>query len=262
MDEHHGFCENSTVIAVKLALVVATALLLAGCVVELPDFPDHPYDDQRTDSDADERWEKAGEDPAPSESSPEYGEESEDEGLACYEYEVVCEGECADTLYDPDHCGGCGSPCAAGGTCMDGQCYFIDDIADMVEAVNEARAEQQHCGERGTYPAVGPVIGHQLLHEAALAHAEDMRDNEFFSHTGSDGSRFSDRIYRTDYQGFATGENLAGGGREAQGVVQRWLDSDGHCANLMNSSANEVGVGYVDGGQYGTLWVLKTANSG
>ena len=51
------------------------------------------------------------------------------------------------------------------------------------------------------------------------------------------------------------GENLAGGNATAEATMQQWLDSDGHCANLMNPAFTELGVGYFPGGPYTTLWV-------
>jgi uncharacterized protein YkwD len=100
-----------------------------------------------------------------------------------------------------------------------------------------------------------PLQGDSHLNEAAQAHAIDMGENDFFSHTGSDGSSFVDRVRRTDYSGFPMGENIAGGGAVPAGVVQRWIDSDGHCRNLMNPQATKLGVGYVADGPYGSSWV-------
>jgi len=93
------------------------------------------------------------------------------------------------------------------------------------------------------------------LNLAAQAHAADMSTNSFFSHTGSDGSNFVQRIGRTAFAGTPIGENIAAGQRSAADVVAGWVESDGHCRNLMNPQATKIGIGYTTGGPYGTLWV-------
>ena len=58
------------------------------------------------------------------------------------------------------------------------------------------------------------------------------------------------------YNGGTWGENIAAGyGTPAQ-VVQGWLDSDGHCSNMLNPSFSLIGIGYADvqGSQYGSYW--------
>ena len=147
-----------------------------------------------------------------------------------------------------------------GESCEEGLCPDEAIIEGVLQAVNEARSSETDCGQYGVLPAVGPVTGDALLHQASHAHTIDMRDNDFFSHTGSDGSSFSQRINDTGYSGSPVGENIAGGGTEPAGVVARWIDSDGHCRNIMNGSANQIGVGYVSGGQWGSLWTLKLAS--
>ncbi len=117
----------------------------------------------------------------------------------------------------------------------------------------------QDCRSEGQWSATGPVEGHELLHLAAQIHADDMADNDFFNHTGSDGSSFSQRIYDTGYNGSPMAENIAAGGTDPASIVDRWLDSDGHCRNLMIPTATEIGVGFTYGGNWGTLWVLKVA---
>lgn len=168
-----------------------------------------------------------------------------------------CDGECIDVSSDGEHCGSCWDACLSGYICVDGDCHADEKIARMEVAINEARSTETDCNSEGVYPAAGPVQGHPLLHEAAQVHADDMAENDFFSHTGSDDSSFSQRIAATGYPGSARAENIAAGGSEPEAIVQRWLDSDGHCRNLMNSSVNEFGLGFSLGGQWGSFWVLK-----
>ena len=131
----------------------------------------------------------------------------------------------------------------------------LTEVDGVLAATNQWRASGADCGQYGTMDPAPPLQGDSHLNEAAQAHAIDMGENDFFSHTGSDGSSFVDRVRRTDYSGFPMGENIAGGGAVPAGVVQRWIDSDGHCRNLMNPQATKLGVGYVADGPYGSSWV-------
>ena len=166
-----------------------------------------------------------------------------------------CDGACVDTTSSALHCGGCNSPCAGGMACVDSMCVNVTEVEGVLLATNEARASGANCGVYGSFGPAPALQGDPNLHIAAQAHAEDMAINNFFSHTGSDGSSFSQRVGRTDYQGFPMGENIAAGQQSPSGVVSSWIDSDGHCRNLMNPDATRIGIGFAVGGPYGTLWV-------
>lgn len=141
--------------------------------------------------------------------------------------------------------------------CVGGNSESSEEVDGVVSAVNDARSEEQDCGEFGEMPAVDPVDAHPDLNAAAQGHADDMAENDFFDHTGSDGSSFSERIDESGYPGSPLAENIAGGATEPEAVVDQWLESGGHCRNLMLEQADEIGVGYAEGGDFGTLWVLK-----
>jgi uncharacterized protein YkwD len=71
-----------------------------------------------------------------------------------------------------------------------------------------------------------------------------MANNNFFSHTGSDGQSVGYRATQAGYTWSAVGENIAAGiPYSAVGaVMQGWIDSPGHCANLMRSNYTELGA--------------------
>jgi uncharacterized protein YkwD len=50
------------------------------------------------------------------------------------------------------------------------------------------------------------------------------------------------------------GENIAAGQRTPQEVVNSWMNSPGHRANILNRNYTKIGVGYASGGEYGTYW--------
>ena len=179
---------------------------------------------------------------------------TEDEALMCPVGEL-CDGECVDTNMDNDHCGACGNACMGAMVCVDGGCAAVGEVEGVWVQTNQARAMGADCGVYGQYAPASPLELDPELNEAAQAHAMDMSLNNFFSHTGSDGSSFVTRIQRTDFSGQPIGENIAAGQQSPAQAVDGWVDSDGHCRNLMNPDATKIGIGYTTGGPYGTLWV-------
>jgi len=132
---------------------------------------------------------------------------------------------------------------------------------NMVEFINQARAEARTCGDEH-YPAAPPVAWDDLLADAAMAHSTDMAENDFFSHTGSDGGSVSDRIVAAGYDYATYGENIYLGVNSSEEAVDGWLESPGHCANIMNPDVTEVGAAAALGedGDCGTLyWTLVLA---
>jgi uncharacterized protein YkwD len=131
---------------------------------------------------------------------------------------------------------------------------------EMLTLVNNARAQTRSCGGMSYQPA--PALAWNCrLENAGVAHSSSMAENGFFSHTGQDGSDPGDRISAAGYNWSTYGENIAAGYKDAQTVMDGWLTSPGHCANIMNSSFTEVGVGLVkkDSGSYSTYWTQDFA---
>jgi uncharacterized protein YkwD len=82
------------------------------------------------------------------------------------------------------------------------------------------------------------------LNAASLGHSRDMALQDFFSHTGRDGSAPWDRAREVGYEARTMAENIAAGYSTPEQVVQGWINSAGHRANLLNASFRELGVGY------------------
>jgi uncharacterized protein YkwD len=112
-----------------------------------------------------------------------------------------------------------------------------------LQLVNAARAQQRKCG-RNTFQAVPPLKLNPALERAALAHAKDMANHSLFEHRGFDGSQPADRVTRTGYEWRTVGENIAAGAPDIDSVVQGWLQSPGHCSNIMGAQYREMGVAY------------------
>jgi uncharacterized protein YkwD len=84
-----------------------------------------------------------------------------------------------------------------------------------------------------------------MLTRAALIHAQDMAAHDHFEHEGTDGSTPSQRISRVGYKWRTAAENIALGPTTAAQVVDGWLNSPGHCVNIMAPHSTEMGIAYV-----------------
>lgn len=113
----------------------------------------------------------------------------------------------------------------------------------VLAAVNRARAGERHCGTR-FFPAAPALAWNDTLAATAHAHSADMAAQRYLNHTGKDGRMVAERAAAAGYQASRIGENIAAGQASAAEVVQGWLDSPGHCANLMNEDFSEMGAAY------------------
>jgi uncharacterized protein YkwD len=125
----------------------------------------------------------------------------------------------------------------------------------MLTQVNAARSQSRSCGSEN-YPAAAALSWHCTLEDVAYAHSRDMGDHNFFSHTGSDGLTVGDRVSNAGYDWSAAGENIAAGQQTIDSVMAAWLDSPGHCANIMRPLFTEFGMASysVTGSDYRIYW--------
>jgi uncharacterized protein YkwD len=115
--------------------------------------------------------------------------------------------------------------------------------ARVLALVNAARAEGRRCGRDRFEPAHALALS-DTLNAAASGHAWDMAARGETGHRGSDGGYAADRITRAGYTWRAVAENVAAGQPDADTVVAAWLDSPGHCANLMGPYFTEMGIAF------------------
>ncbi|WP_188708647.1 CAP domain-containing protein [Polaromonas eurypsychrophila] len=116
--------------------------------------------------------------------------------------------------------------------------------ARILALVNAARAQPRHCG-KDLFVAVPPLLHQSLLTEVAAGHAADMAQHSYFNHTARDGSTVDVRVTRAGYRWRSIGENLAAGQATPELAVQSWLNSPGHCANIMSPAFVEMGSAFV-----------------
>ncbi|MGF0173966.1 CAP domain-containing protein [Streptomyces sp. Marseille-Q5077] len=116
--------------------------------------------------------------------------------------------------------------------------------AEVVDLTNRERARA------GLRPlAVDPALG-----TAAQAYSADMAARAFYSHTSPEGSQPWDRAAAAGSRMRSIGENIACGQRSSGEVVEGWMNSPGHRANILKRDFTHIGIGFAGGGPAGTYW--------
>ncbi|CAE6944463.1 Allergen V5/TPX-1 family protein [Ectopseudomonas oleovorans] len=113
----------------------------------------------------------------------------------------------------------------------------------LLMAINRARAQARHCGAQA-FGAADPLAWNAPLGSAAESHSRAMANDNFFAHQGRDGRTPGDRAELAGYGGGRVGENIAAALDTPAKVVEGWLASPGHCANIMNPEYSELGAAY------------------
>ena len=113
---------------------------------------------------------------------------------------------------------------------------------EVIRLVNEIRVQN----------GLSALTYNWELSRVARYKSQDMVDNRYFSHTSPTyGTPFQMiRSFGLSYR--SAGENIAYGQRTPQAVVNAWMNSSGHRANILSSSYTQIGVGYVANGHYWT----------
>ena len=136
-----------------------------------------------------------------------------------------------------------------------GSCSLSATQQALLDAHNQARATARSCG--GTHYSVAPALTWNCkLAAAAHKHSQDMATNNFMDHTGSDGSSPGDRIAAEGYNFSYWAENVAAGYTTVDQVMNAWLNSSGHCSNIMSQNVTELGADLVtnSNSSYSTYW--------
>ncbi|SDQ79370.1 Uncharacterized conserved protein YkwD, contains CAP (CSP/antigen 5/PR1) domain [Pseudomonas sp. UC 17F4] len=113
----------------------------------------------------------------------------------------------------------------------------------VLEMINTARSQARQCGGQA-FNATTALAWNTTLAGAAESHTRAMANNNFFDHKDRDGRTPGDRAELAGYAGQQVGENIAAGQDTPRKVVDGWLASPGHCANLMNPQFSELGAAY------------------
>ena len=124
--------------------------------------------------------------------------------------------------------------------------------AEMLNAVNAVRAQNGAAAVRAC-PA---------LDRSAQGYAELMARTGTFSHTGPDGTQPWDRMRAAGYSYRAASENIAYGYASVASVMDGWVKSSGHFANLISKSVTDAGFGQAADSQGRIYWVQNFGAGG
>lgn len=115
---------------------------------------------------------------------------------------------------------------------------------EILELVNTERSKQ----------GLKALTLSSKLTSVANTKAKDMADNNYFDHNSPTyGSPFEMlQTFGVEYS--YAGENIAAGQQSSEAVMNSWMNSSGHRANILNKNYTQLGVGHVTGGSYGTYW--------
>ncbi|GAA4578464.1 hypothetical protein GCM10023194_01400 [Planotetraspora phitsanulokensis] len=133
---------------------------------------------------------------------------------------------------------------STGGSSSGGSSSGVGTAVEQ-EVVRLTNAERAKAGCR-------PLKANAKLRAAAFGHSSDMSAKNYFDHDSKDGRTFVDRIKAAGYSFSAAAENIAKGYSSAAAVVNGWMNSSGHRANILNCAYTEIGVGYAKAG--GPYW--------
>lgn len=146
---------------------------------------------------------------------------------------------------------------------LQGECELTDQKREMLAQINEARSQERQCGSQH-FAAAEPLAWNCKLEAAAEMHVKDMAENDYFSHTGPDGNEIQHRVSDTGYRWQAVGENIAAGHSSSAAAVEGWLESPGHCGNIMSDAFTEMGMANAKPNstesRYSSYWAQVLAN--
>ena len=128
--------------------------------------------------------------------------------------------------------------------------YTVPASQYDAELLALTNAERQNVG----LPAL--TLSSQLG-QAAQNHADDMAINNYFSHTGLNGSTPSERVKAVGYDFYYVGENISAGRTTPSDTIRGWMNSQGHRENILNPNYTEIGFGYAysNDSDYKHYWV-------
>jgi len=130
--------------------------------------------------------------------------------------------------------------------------------AEILQRVNTLRLAGAVCGSTNFAATTALTWNTQLL-QAARGHSTDMAQNNYFSHTSLDGRTLAQRVLATGYSYMALGENIAAGQTSVESVMTAWVNSPGHCQNLMSPAFRDIGVACVrnEAAAYRLYWTMN-----
>ncbi|MDQ0637356.1 uncharacterized protein YkwD [Pedobacter sp. W3I1] len=124
------------------------------------------------------------------------------------------------------------------------------NVSLLINQINLLRQSGCNCGTEYMAPVPDLSLNNQLQN-AAIAHAKDMAQQNYFDHLSPDGGTPAERALNAGYKGDFRAENLAKGYSEVDLVITAWKNSVSHCKAMMDAKSKEAGAGMVQ-----NYWVV------
>lgn len=135
---------------------------------------------------------------------------------------------------------------------MSATCGAALSAADALRRLNELRLRGATCPETATPTTAAALSWSDDLAAAALLQAREMALLKRMGHRDRENRGLAERLRATGYRFSAAVENVAVGYPSLDDVVDAWVDSQGHCENLMNAAVLEFGLACIDGAAAGS----------
>lgn len=126
------------------------------------------------------------------------------------------------------------------------QPYQVPQNLSLIDLHNDARQHGVSCQSLSKRKAP-PLAWNAQLELAAQKHSEDMYRQKYLSHINQANQNPGDRISAAGYQWRSYAENIAQGVYTDATAFELWLNSPGHCKNLINENYTEMGAAQVNG---------------
>ena len=133
------------------------------------------------------------------------------------------------------------------------------DVKDLLTLTNIQRAKDCKCAGK-KQKKVGLLTWNDNLAAAAQEQAEYLIKKRSISHKGAHGSNPASRAKKHGYRWSYVGENIAKGQESPEEVMKSWMNSPGHCRNIMNDNYTEFGAAVVLAKNGQLIWVQVFGN--
>ncbi len=143
-------------------------------------------------------------------------------------------------------------------------CGVALPVAEVLQRLNAVRASGKTCHAAGPMTVGAPLVWSEGLAAAARTQSREMAALNRMGHRDSENRNLGERLRAQGYVFTSAAENVAVGYPSLEEVIDAWLDSEGHCENLMSSAVLELGLACIDGTDIGIreerrYWTLVLA---
>jgi len=130
----------------------------------------------------------------------------------------------------------------------DASCKLDQEMSALLELHNKSRRDGKACGQGGRRTS-SRLIWSCALTKVAAQHTQYMLNSNSLVHKSAQGWGLAKRVDQSGYRWRAAAENISHGYRDVQAVMNGWLKSEEHCANLMSAEYSELGAA-----RHGDYW--------